>query len=324
MLPGSPAAASLIASALPAYVTYLQSFGLADAPDLQPATLLTSLGKTQSTISRAVNKVRGERFWPSPITAGSRGHSADVFRRLVHQASLRQTESKEWLTGLPSACMQATAHLFPTQLMRYLQDPVYAAGTMCSYCHLELDVYGHHAFATCTHQLSRLHRHNTLTHVIRRWVFMIARLYPNYETRALVPHSTDRPADLLVLVRGLDSDQPDMARHAIDVTVCDPIGSSNLTDARKALSSPSAGPAIGEARKRVRFAAKITQAQLMVPDWVPDFAFHPMGFDLNGTWGPSALHILDFTAALSSQATTEPQARIKRRSIQVISRTSGR
>jgi hypothetical protein len=81
---------------------------------------------------------------------------------------------------------------------------------------------------------------------------------------------------------GLDSDQPDMAQHAIDASVCDPIGSSNLTDVRKALSSPSAGRTIGEARKRARFAAKITQAQVMVPDWVPDFAFHPMGFDLNG------------------------------------------
>jgi hypothetical protein len=59
----------------------------------------------------------------------------------------------------------------------------------------------------------------------------------------------------------------------------------------------------------------------MVPDWVPDFAFNPVGFDLNGAWGPSALHILDFTAALSSQSTTEPQARLKRRSIQFISRT---
>jgi hypothetical protein len=45
-----------------------------------------------------------------------------------------------------------------------------------------------------------------------------------------------------------------------------------------------------------------------------------MGFDLNGAWGQSALHILDFTVALSSQAMTEPQPRIKRRSIQVISR----
>jgi hypothetical protein len=102
--------------------------------------------------------------------------------------------------------------------------------------------------------------------------------------------------------------------------VCDPIGSSNLTYVRKALSSPSASPAVGEARNRVRFAVKITQAQLMVPDWVPDFALHPMGFDVNGAWGPSALHILELTAALSSQATTEPQARIKRRSIQLISR----
>jgi hypothetical protein len=106
---------------------------------------------------------------------------------------------------------------------------------------------------------------------------MIARLYPNYETRALVPQSTDRPVGLLVLIRGLDSGQPDMARHAIDVTVSDPIGSSNLTDVRNALSSPSAGPAMVEMWKRVRFAANATQAQLMVPDWMPDFAFHPMG-----------------------------------------------
>jgi hypothetical protein len=48
---------------------------------------------------------------------------------------------------------------------------------------------------------------------------------------------------------GLGSDKLDMARHAIDVTVCEPIGSSNLTEVRKALSSPSDGPAIGEPRK---------------------------------------------------------------------------
>jgi hypothetical protein len=77
---------------------------------------------------------------------------------------------------------------------------------MCSYCALELDVYGHQAFATSTHQLSRLHRHNTRTQVIRNWVDMIARLYPSDDTRALVSHSTGRPADLLVLVRDLDSD----------------------------------------------------------------------------------------------------------------------
>jgi hypothetical protein len=46
-----------------------------------------------------------------------------------------------------------------------------------------------------------------------------------------------------------------------------------------------------------------------------------MGFDLNGAWGQSALNILDYTAALSSQSTMEPQARIMRRYIQVISRT---
>jgi hypothetical protein len=111
----------------------------------------------------------------------------------------------EIVSRLPSSAelgnmQQYDAQLFPTQLKRYLQDPVYAAGTICSYCHLELDEYGHTALATCTHKLSPRHRHNTLTKVIRRWVFMVARFYLDYETRALVSHSTDRPADLLVLV----------------------------------------------------------------------------------------------------------------------------
>jgi hypothetical protein len=65
----------------------------------------------------------------------------------------------------------------------------------------------------------------------------------------------------------------------------------------------------------------ITPLQLMVPDWVPDFAFHPLGFDLNGAWGPSAPRIPDKTVGLGSRSTTEPQARIMRHSLRVISRT---
>jgi hypothetical protein len=66
-----------------------------------------------------------------------------------------------------------------------------------------------------------------------------------------------------VLVRGMDSTQIDMERHAIDVSVCDPTGASNLTEVRKALASSSAGPALGETRKRTRFAAKVAQVQLL-------------------------------------------------------------
>jgi hypothetical protein len=112
-----------------------------------------------------------------------------------------------------------------------------------------------------------------------------------------------------------------MARHAIDVSVCDPTGASNLIEVLKALASSSAGPALGETRKRTQFAAKVSQAQVLAPDWMPDVAFHPMGFDLNGAWGPSSLRILDVTDALSSLSTTEPQVRIRRRSVQVVSRT---
>jgi hypothetical protein len=85
------------------------------------------------------------------------------------------------------------------------------------------------------------------------------------------------------------------------------------------LSPPSPDPAIGEARKLARFVAKITQAQLMAPAWVPDFASHPKGFDLNGSWASSGLHILDFTPALSSHYTTEPQAPTTRRNLKLTS-----
>jgi hypothetical protein len=121
-----------------------------------------------------------------------------------------------------------------------------------------------------------------------------------------------------VVVRGMNSNQIDMERHAIDVSVCDPTGASNLTEVRKALASSSAGTALGETRKRTRFAAKVAQAQLLA---LAGHRHSSDGFDLNGAWGPSSLRILDVTAALSSLSTTEPQVHIKRRSVQVVSRT---
>jgi hypothetical protein len=66
---------------------------------------------------------------------------------------------------------------------------------MCSNSHFELDVYGHHALATCTNQLSR---QCTLTTDPRR-VYLIACQYPNKKPPALVSLSTDRPADFLRL-----------------------------------------------------------------------------------------------------------------------------
>jgi hypothetical protein len=92
---------------------------------------------------------------------------------------------------LSSEWMQANAHLFPNKLKRCLQDLVYAAETTRSYCHLELDVYGHHRLPLARTRSLDLHRHSFLTQAIRRWVFLIACLNPNYETSALIPYSTD-------------------------------------------------------------------------------------------------------------------------------------
>jgi hypothetical protein len=164
----------------------------------------------------------------------------------------RPYDKQDPRNGLPGCRLLACRPTRPC----YLPSRIDAFRILCAslgicYCHLEIDVHGHQALATCTHQLSCLHRHNTQTDVILRWVFMIVRLYPNYETRALVLHSTKRPADLLVLVRALYSVQPDMARHAIDVTACDSSGSSHLTDVRKFYRRPA--PALRSVRRRSGF-----------------------------------------------------------------------
>jgi hypothetical protein len=125
---------------------------------------------------------------------------------------------------------------------------------------------------------------------------------------------------LLAIVDGLDADHPDIPRHAIDVTVRDTVGAHNLSLVRKGLISPGAGAAGSEERKRKEFIKKVERDAAVAPGWTPDYSFHPMGFDLNGARGPSALRIVDFTSRLASQRTTEPQARIRRRSIQAVSR----
>jgi hypothetical protein len=100
---------------------------------------------------------------------------------------------------------------------------------------------------------------------------MIARLSYIFKTNALIAHSADQLVDLPVLVCSFDSVNLDMARHAIDVTAYDPVGSSSSTDARRALSMPDVGPVIGEARNRTRFAAKVAQAQPFKRGWISDF-----------------------------------------------------
>jgi hypothetical protein len=94
----------------------------------------------------------------------------------------------------------------------------------------------------------------------------------------------------------------------------------NLSLVRKGLTSPGPGATGPEERKRKEFIKKVERGAAVAPGWTPDFSFHPMGLDLNGAWGPSALRIVDFTSRLASLRTTEPQARICRRSIQAVSR----
>jgi hypothetical protein len=104
-----------------------------------------------------------------------------------------------------------------------LYEPVFAEGTLCSFCHEVMDTQRHHALAACATSLCGLHRHNGVVQTVYRAVSGAALIHPRRETRALVPGCTDRLSDLLAIVYGLDAEYPDIPRHAIDVMVRDTV-----------------------------------------------------------------------------------------------------
>jgi hypothetical protein len=95
MLSHNPDTISIIEPFLPPFRDFLASHGLSDEPDVQPANLLSSNGKKQSTISRAVDKVRSARIWPSPITPDTRGHEASRIRMIAHRVSFQGARAME-------------------------------------------------------------------------------------------------------------------------------------------------------------------------------------------------------------------------------------
>jgi hypothetical protein len=99
-------------------------------------------------------------------------------------------------------------------------------------------------------------------------------------------------------------DHPDIPCQAIDVTVRDTVGVNNVSLVRKGLTSPGAGAAGSEKRKRKEFIKKVRRDAAVAPDRTPDFSFQLMGFEFNGSWGPSALRITDFTSRLASLRAT--------------------
>jgi hypothetical protein len=84
--------------------------------------------------------------------------------------------------------------------------------------------------------LCHLHVHNGGMQTVYCADFGVALIHPGRETRALFPGFTDRRADLLAIVDGLDADHPDISRHAIDITVRDAVSSHNLSLVRQGLA----------------------------------------------------------------------------------------
>jgi hypothetical protein len=155
---------------------------------------------------------------------------------LLHRVSLQAVGAMDWIKAIPSASLKSATYLFSEQLRLMLYERVFAEGTLCSYYHDVMNTQSHHALAACATYLCRLHRHNGVVQPVYRANFGDALIHPRRETRALVPGCTDRPADLLAIVDGLDADHPDIPRHAIDIMVRDTVGAQNLSLVKKGLT----------------------------------------------------------------------------------------
>jgi hypothetical protein len=118
--------ASLTEPLLPTFRDFLASYGLSDEPDVQLANLLSSNGKKQSTIGRAIDKVCSARIWPSPITPDTRGHEASHIRMLAYRVSLQGVRAMEWIKAMPSDSLKSAKYLFSEQHRLMLTEPVLA------------------------------------------------------------------------------------------------------------------------------------------------------------------------------------------------------
>jgi hypothetical protein len=68
-------------------------------------------------------------------------------------------------------------------------------------------------YASVLHFMTRINTFRTENNTLRKKFavrFYDCRPVSNYANRALVPHIMDGPADLVVLVGGLESDQPEL------------------------------------------------------------------------------------------------------------------
>ena len=321
----------IISSARPAILAHFQSFGITQIPaEVQPLFTSTSspgIPKLQSTLCRAVDKKRAQDFWNRGVPSGSERLKAprDILSRLAHRQSLATIGGSAFLSALPTESSLAApgSSYWPIQMRIYLQQPVIPENTECGHCGVIMDTMGHHALAGCPSGLSRFHRHDAVVSAFCRYVLRPARIVPRRETPGLIRGTDNRPADIFVTAAdGFNSDFPSETEHALDITIRDIAGSSQLSKIRSALRSSNSGTSIIEKDKIREFQNKLRMAPASWRN--PPFAFSPIGFDLNGAWGPRAIQVLQHCAALSSSITGESQHTISRRAVQQISQLISR
>lgn len=102
-IPSQPDERALVEPAVPAYLAHLELYDVRANPDLIPAALMTSLDRSQSDISRTIDRKRAERFWLSLPAAGQPRLPEGDPRKLAHNKSLQAPGVMSFLTALPSS-----------------------------------------------------------------------------------------------------------------------------------------------------------------------------------------------------------------------------
>ena len=299
---------------------HLASYGIHNFPEECNNLPHHSLGnKTQMTLCRTVDSQRSKLFWPVVPSADEVTripHSTLV--RLAHRRSIAATGGSAFLSALPTKSSLASPQNWPIQVRLYLRERVIPDNTRCGHCGTVMDTLGHHALAGCSSGLSRYHRHDAVVTAFCQYVLRPARLSPTREIPGLVDGTDNRPADLFLRsTQCFHPDFPESTEHALDISIRDVTGSSQISKIRAAIRHKHGAPGIIENDKVQEFRRKLRIAPASSNP--PNFAFSPVGFDLNGAWGPRALQILEHCSTLSSNISAEPKNIIARRAIQQVS-----
>ena len=296
-LPRQPSVEEMTDDLPPMLTSIYNEHGVVPTDELLVPSLLQNPGHNQKTISRALQKQRAIKFWPSEEIEAST-LSTDDQVKLSRSKSIKTLEARAWQTILPGQ------HELPSStwcmwIQVWLGAPVYdlpihGHNLNCHTCGKFMDRFGRHALGTCGTGFGRTARHNRIMHVLREEALVQSGIPSRREEIGLFPGADDRPGDIYV-TNDAGCTDAGYTSAAFDFTVHGAMPDNGKSSPLLISSSKIPGAAAHDAEKskisnflrREREVALVLETDKGIT-WKRDFQFRPFAMDVFGALGPEA------------------------------------